>query len=126
LARWSPAHNRIVDDLRATESVAGAALWVAAGAMFGGPLPVVAVAAAALALVPLVRRLSAPQTESDRTLGLAVVLSFTLSAAGALGSQASSVRTAAALALLLTAIIPVLFAPAGRLTSRHPRPEVSV
>ncbi len=126
LARWSPAHARIADDLRAAAPVAGAALWIAAGAMFGGPLPAVAVAAVALALVPLVRRLSAPRTESDRTLGLAVVLSFTLSTAGALGPVTPAVRTAAALALLVTAIIPVLFAPAGRLTSRHPRAEVSV
>ena len=126
LARWSPAHARIADDLRAPEPVAGAALWVAAGAMAGGPLPVVAVTAAALALVPLIRRFLTPRAESDRTLGLAVVLSFTLTAARVLGAQASAVRTAASLALVLTAVIPVLFAPAGRLTSRHPRPEVSV
>lgn len=126
LARWSPAHARIADDLRATEPVAGAALWIAAGAMFGGPLPVVAVAAVALALVPLIRRFSAPRAGSDRTLGLTVLLSFTLTAAGALGPQAPALRTAAVLALLLTAVIPALFAPAGRLTSPHPRPEVSV
>jgi hypothetical protein len=106
--------------------VAGAALWIAAGAMFGGPLPIVAVAAVALALVPLIRRFPAPQAESNRTLGLAVVLSFTLTAAPALGPQTPTVRTAAALALLLTAVIPVRFPPAGRLTSRHLRPEVSV
>jgi hypothetical protein len=126
LARWSPAHARIVDDLRATEPVAGAALWIAAGALVGGSLPVVAVAAVALALVPLIRRVAAPQAESDRTLGLAVVLSFTLTAASALGPQAPAVRTAASIALLLTAVVPVLFRPASRLTSRHPRPEVSV
>jgi len=126
LARWSPAHARIADDLRAAEPVAGAALWIAAGAMFGGPLPVVAVAAVALALVPLLRRFSVPQAETDRTLGLAVLLSFILTATSALGPQAPAVRTAGALALLLTAILPVLFTPAARLTSRHPRPEVSV
>ena len=126
LARWSPAHSRLALDLRATEPVVAAALWIAAGAMFGGPLPAVAVGAFLLSLVPLARRLSVPLAASDRTLGLAVVLSFGLTAAEALGPAGPAIRTAAALALLVTAAIPALAASAGRLTSRHPRPEVSV
>jgi hypothetical protein len=126
LARWSPAHARLAVDLRATEPVVAALLWVAAGAMLGGPLRVVAVAAVLLSLVPLARRLSVPQAASDRTLGLAVALSFGLTAVDALGPEGPAIRTAAALALLVTAAVPVLVGSAGRLTWRHPRPEVSV
>jgi hypothetical protein len=126
LARWSPAHVRLAVDFRATEPVAAAALWIAAGAMFGGALPAAAVTAVLLSLVPLVGRLSGGAASSDHALGLAIVLSFTLTAATALGPLGPTIRAAAALALLLTAAVPVRFAAAGRLTSRPPRPEVSV
>lgn len=128
LARWSSAHTRVALDIGVTEPVAAAVLWVAAGASIGGPLPAVVAAAVLLALVPLVRHGFHPQVASSagRTLGLAIVLSFTFTAAGPLGPNAAAVRTAAALALLLAAL-PVLVRGAGRpLTSRHRNVEVSV
>jgi hypothetical protein len=125
LARWSSAHSRLALDIGTTEPVAAAALWVAAGALIGGPLPAVALAAALLALVPLVRQWFLPTNASGRTLGLAIVLSFTLTAAGPLGPGAGAIRTAAALALLLTGL-PALLRGTGPLTSRHRKVEVSV
>jgi len=128
LARWSSAHARMALDLGVTEPVAAAALWVAAGALIGGPLPAVAVAAVLLALVPLVRQRFLPQAASGRTLGLAIALSFTFTAAGPLEPHAAAVRTAAALALLLAAL-PAMVRGAGSsspLTSRHHSAEVSV
>ncbi|HMA41635.1 MAG TPA: hypothetical protein VKP10_16280 [Gemmatimonadales bacterium] len=126
LARWSSAHVRLALDIGATEPVAAAALWVAAGALTGGSLPVVALAAVLLALAPLVRQRFLSPSSSERSLGLAIALSFTFTAAGPLGPSAGAVRTAAALALLLTAL-PALLRGAGRpLTSRHRNAEVSV
>jgi hypothetical protein len=126
LARWSSAHTRLALDIGATEPVAAATLWVAAGALIVGPLPAVALAAVLLALVPLVRQRFLAPNPSGRTLGLAIVLSFTFTAASPLGPSAGAVRTAAALALLLTAL-PALVRGAGRpLTSRHRNAEVSV
>jgi hypothetical protein len=128
LARWSPAHARLALDFGVTEPVAVAALWVAAGALIGGPLPAVAVAAVLLALVPLVRQRFLPPTPSGRTLGLAIALSFTFTVAGPLGSMAGALRTAVALALLLTAWPALVRGPGleSRLTSRHRSAEVSV
>ncbi|HEY6059133.1 MAG TPA: hypothetical protein VIV10_00995 [Gemmatimonadales bacterium] len=125
LARWSSAHARLALDIGATEPVAAAALWVAAGALIGGPFPAVALAAVLLALAPLVRQRVLPPNPSGRTLGLAIVLSFTLTAAGPLGPSAGAIRTAAALALLLTGL-PALLRGTGPLTSRHRNVEVSV
>jgi hypothetical protein len=124
LARWSPAHVRLAVDLRATEPVASAALWIAAGAMFGGALLTVVIAAALLSLLPLVRRLFIGTAASDYALGLAIVLSFTITAATAIGPLGRAILTAGALALLLSAAVPA-FKSSARLTSRHSRPEVS-
>ena len=114
LARWSPAHDRLAVDIAVTEPAAAAVLWIAAGASIGGRLPAVALAAALLALVPIVRLRFLPQANpgGGRTLGLAIVLSFTLTAAGPLGPIAAAVLTAAAAALLLTTL-PVLVRGGG-------------
>lgn len=128
LARWSPAHARLALDIGVTEPVAAAALWVGAGALIGAPLPPVALAALLLALVPLLRQWFLPPAASGRTLGLAIALSFAITAVGPLGASAEPVRTAAALALLVTAL-PAMVRGAdtrSRLTSRHPNVEVSV
>ncbi|HEU5171478.1 MAG TPA: hypothetical protein VFU46_13110 [Gemmatimonadales bacterium] len=127
LARWSSAHAGLALDIGATAPVADAALWVAAGALIGAPLPAIALAAVLLALVPLARQWFLPPAASGRTLGLAIALSFTFTAGGPLGPSAGAVRTAAALALLLTAL-PALVRGAdskSRLTSRHRNVEVS-
>jgi hypothetical protein len=128
LARWSSAHARLALDLGVTEPVPAAALWVAAGALTAGPLPAVAVAAVLLALVPLVRQRFLPQAAPGRTLGLAIALSFTFTVSGPLEPNAGAVRTAAALALLLSALPAMVRGAASpsRLTSRHHRAEVSV
>jgi hypothetical protein len=123
LARRSAAHARLALDLALLEPVAGAALWVAAGAWFGGRIPVVAGTAVLLAVAPLLRRVLAP-APPDLTLGLAIALSFAVTARDALGATGPALVTTASLALLLCAAASAI-AP-RRLTSPTPTPEVSV
>jgi hypothetical protein len=120
LARWSVRHRRVAEELSTSEPTVTALLWVAAGAMAGGPLPAVGAGAFVLALTPLLwTRVFGAVPRAHRGLALAVILSFTLTAARQLEADtAAAARTAAALALLITVA-------AGRLTTPTRAPEVS-
>lgn len=133
LARRSPAFTRLASDLQISEQAVAVPLWVAAGAQIGvgGPFPAVALAAVLLALWPLLRpRLAAAPVRADGSLGLAVALSFSFTAAPPVvggGVSHAAVVTAVALAILLTRAINGLGRLSeARLTSGARRVEVSV
>jgi len=127
LARWSPPFARLTDDLAITEPAVAAVLWVAAGAQVSGPFPAVALAAALLALWPLVRaRLARAAPRADPAFGLAVASSFAYSAGPAAGRWGPAIVTAAAIGLLVLRAVPAprpLATP--RLTSDVRLAEVS-
>jgi hypothetical protein len=128
LARWSASHRELAHELAVSEPAVAAVLWVAAGALLGGPFPAVAVAAVALALTPLVwARLFEAAPRPNRTLALVVVLSFTLAMSHLLTAEtATALVTSAALAIILVSAVqarPALHP--GRLTSPTRAAEVS-
>lgn len=126
LARRSLAHEHLAAELRIHEPVVAATLWVFAGAMLGGPWATVALATGVIALWPMGRRVIAGAAEIDGTLGVAIVMGFTLTAGAALGDWTRAVPTIAALAFLLVRVIPITPDPAGEaLTPPGRRVEVS-
>jgi hypothetical protein len=125
LARWSPPHARLVDELAIHEPTVTAVLWTTVGAAFAGPFPLVAVAAALAALWSLGRRLLAAGALTDSSLGLAIAVNYLLIAGPGMGAVERAVPTIAALALLLARVTPMPRA-AERLTPPAPRVEVSV
>jgi len=128
LARWSPPFARLSDDLAITEPAVAAVLWVAAGALISGPYPAVALAAALLALWPLLRaRLARAAPRGDAAFGLAVASSFAFSGGPAAARWGPAMVTAAAIGLLVLRAVPAprsLATP--RLTSDARRAEVSI
>jgi hypothetical protein len=127
LARWSPPFARLSDDLAITEPAVAALLWVAAGAQISGPFPAVALAAALLALWPLIRaRLSRAAPRADPAFGLAVASSFAYTAGPAAGRWGPAIVTAVAIGLLVVRTVPAPRSlPTPRLTSDARRAEVS-
>ncbi len=127
LVRWSPPFARLSDDIAITGPTVAAVLWMAAGAQLSGPLPSVALAAATLALWPLVHaRLARTASRTDQTFGLAVVSSFAYTAGPATGRWGPAVVTAASISLLVLRAIPAFWSLAApRLTSNARRAEVS-
>jgi len=127
LAKWGPGYERLADDLAPTASTVGALLWFAAGALAGGRFPTVLIAAALLALWPAMRhRFALAAPASQHTQGLALALSYALTAERTLGlAQRGALVTAAALALVLTSLFPVRNAAPAPLTSPTPRAEVT-
>ncbi|HET9708866.1 MAG TPA: hypothetical protein VFP39_11250 [Gemmatimonadales bacterium] len=127
LAKWGPGYERLADELAPTASTVAALLWFAAGALTGNRVPQGLVAAALLALWPaLRRRFAAAVPASRQTLGLAVALSYALTAERTLGPvERSALVTAAALALLLTSFVPARNTVSAPLTSPTPMPEVT-
>ncbi len=127
LARWSTPLARVADDLDNSEPAATAVLWVAAGAQISGPFPPVALAAALLALWPLVRaRLVRTAPPGDPAFGIALASSFAYGAGPAAGRWGPAVVTAVAIALLMLRAVPGPRSRATpRLTSDARRAEVS-
>jgi len=127
LAKWGPGYERLADELAPTASTVAALLWFAAGALAGGRFPQVFVAAALLALWPAVRRrFAAAVPPSRQTLGLALALSYALTAERTLSPvESGALVTAAALALLAISLVPACNAAAAPLTSPTPVPEVT-
>lgn len=127
LAKWGPGYERLADELAPTSSTVGALLWFAAGALAGGRFPPVLVAALLLALWPGVRRRFAGAVASSRhTLGLALALSYALTAERTLGAvERGALVTASALALLLTSLVPARTPAPAPLTSPTPPAEVT-
>jgi hypothetical protein len=127
LAKWGPGYERLADELAPTESTVGAVLWFAAGVLAGGRFPAVYVAALLLALWPALRRRFVAAVPATRhTLGLALALSFALTSTRSLGTESGAVVTAAALALLVTSLVPLRSRAPAPLTSATPQPEVTV
>jgi hypothetical protein len=127
LAKWGPGYERLADELAPTESTVGALLWFAAGVLAGGRFPAVYVAALLLALWPALRRHFVAAVPAPRhTLGLALALSFALTSTRSLGTESGAVVTAAALALLVTSLVPLRSRTPAPLTSATPQPEVTV
>jgi len=126
LAKWGPGYERVADELAPTESTVGALLWFAAGVLAGGRFPAVYVAALLLALWPALRRRFVTAVPAARhTLGLALALSFALTSTRQLGTESGAVVTAAAIALLVTSLVPVRSREPARLTSATPPAEVT-
>ena len=127
LARWSPPFARLSDELGITAPAVAAVLWVTAGAQISGPFPAVALAAALLALWPLVRaRLARAAPRADPAFGLAVALSFAYTAGPTAGRWGPAIVTAVAIGLLVLRIVPGNGSlPTPRLTSDARRAEVS-
>jgi hypothetical protein len=127
LARWSPPFARLSDDLANTEPAVAAVLWVAAGALISGPFPAVALAAALLALWPLLRaRLARTAPRADPAFGLAVASSFAYTAGPVAGRWGPAIVTAVAIGLLVLHAVPTSRSLAmPRLTSDARRAEVS-
>jgi hypothetical protein len=127
LAKWGPGYERLADELAPTASTVAALLWFAAGAFAGGSFPPVLVAAALLAFWPVLRRrFAAAVSPSRQTLGLALALSYALTAERALGPvERAALVTAAALALLIISLVPARNAAPAPLTSPTPVPEVT-
>ncbi len=126
LARWRPGYEQLADELAPTQSTVGALLWFAAGALTGGRFPAVYVGALLLALWPVLRRrFAAGVPESRHTLGLALALSFALTSTRTLGAERPTVVTVAALALLLTSLVPARRPARAPLTSPTPPAEVT-
>ena len=123
LAQWSSRSVTLATHLATSAPPVASALWVAAGALADAPFPSVPLAAALLALWPLLRRrLGGRPAAAGETFGLAVALSFTLT----VGRGGNTVLTTAALALLLVRVAPAAPRPtAERLTSRARHAEVS-
>ena len=127
LAKWGPGYERLADELAPTASTVAALLWFAAGALAGGHFPQVLIAAGLLALWPAARRRFATAVPAPRqTLGLALALSYALTAERTLSPvERSALVTAAALALLLISLVPARNAAPAPLTSPTPRAEVT-
>jgi hypothetical protein len=127
LAKWGPGYERLADELAPTASTVAALLWFAAGAFAGGRFPQVYVAAALLALWPALRRRFAVAVPAARqTLGLALVLSYALTAERTLGPiERGALVTGASLALLVISLVPARNAAPAPLTSPTPMPEVT-
>ncbi len=126
LAKWRPGYERLADELAPTESTIGALLWFAAGVLAGGRFPAVYVAALLLALWPALRRRLVTAVPATRhTLGLALALSFALTSTRSLGTESGAVVTAAALALLITSLVPLRSRAPAPLTSATPPAEVT-
>ena len=124
LARYSIPHARLAATLELQEPAVAALLWTMAGASIGGPLALVALAAAIVALWPLARRAIAGSTAADTSLGMAIVMNLTLSVGRGLGDLEYAVPTIAALALILLRAVPTPRA-AEALTSPAHKVEVS-
>lgn len=128
LAKWAPGYERLADELAPTEQTVGALLWFAAGLDVGGRFPAVYLAALLLMGWPALRRRFGASVPTGRhTLGLAVALSFALTAERALGAESGALVTAAALALVTSSLVPTRQrAPGGDpLTSATPPAEVT-
>ena len=127
LAKWGPGYEHLADELAPTASTVAALLWFAAGAVAGGRFPPVLVAAALLAVWPAARRRFAAAVPASRqTLGLALALSYALTAERTLGLvERNALVTAAALALLVISLVPARNAAPAPLTSPTPRAEVT-
>ncbi len=127
LAKWGPGYERLADELAPTASTVAALLWFAAGALAGGHFPQVLIAAGLLALWPAARRrFMAAVPASRQTLGLALALSYALTAERTLSPvERSALVTAAALALLVISLVPQRHTAAAPLTSPTPRAEVT-
>jgi hypothetical protein len=127
LPKWGPGYERLADELAPTASTVAALLWFAAGAFAGGRFPAVLIVAALLALWPAVRRRFAAAVPASRqTLGLALALSYALTAERTLGlGGRGALVTAAALALLAASLVPARTAAPAPLTSPTPVPEVT-
>ena len=127
LAKWGPGYERLADELAPTASTVAALLWFAAGTLAGGRFPQVYVAAALLALWPALRRRFAVAVPAARqTLGLALVLSYALTAERTLGPiERGALVTAASVALLVISLVPARNAAPAPLTSPTPRAEVT-
>ena len=123
LAQWSPRSVTLAAHLATSAPPIATALWVTAGALAEGPFPSVPLAAALLALWPLLRRRPGRRpAAAGETFGLAVALSFTLTVEGG----DNTVLTTAALALLLVRAVPAPRRPAAeRLTWGARHAEVS-
>jgi hypothetical protein len=124
LARYSIPHARLAATLELQQPVVAALLWTIAGASLGGPVAIIALAAATITLWPLARRAIAGSTPADTTLGIAIAMNLTLTVGRGLGDLAYAVPTIAALSFILLRAVPT---PRHdeRLTSTAQRVEVS-
>jgi hypothetical protein len=123
--RRSQPPARLGIDLARSEAPAAAMLWVAAGAQAGGPLAAVAIAAVALSLWPMARRLAArTAAPGDPTMGLALVLSYVWTTGR---DSPEPLVTAVAIAVLLAGSVSARGrGDPSRLTSGLAPAEVSV
>jgi hypothetical protein len=125
LARRSERGRDVRASLVRSETPVAAILWVAAGTQLGGRPLTVIVAALALSLWPLLRRLASPATPLiEGTVGLALVFGYVWTA---MPADPRPLVTAAALALLVATLArPGRVTSPGPLTSGLARVEVSV